>query len=222
VALSEDQVVRCLRYLELLLEWNTRVNLTAIRDPHEAVVKHFLDSLTLAPLLPGREFSMVDVGTGAGFPGMVVKILRPDVRLTLLDSLKKRLAFLEAVSGELGLDAVETLHARAEDAGRDARYREKFDVAAARAVADVRTLSELCLPLVRVGGRFLAMKGPRAEGEQDAAAGAQRKLGGTYEGAHLVALPFTQDSRTVLVIRKDRPTPARYPRRPAEIKRLPL
>jgi 16S rRNA (guanine527-N7)-methyltransferase len=220
--MAGEQTDRCLRYLELLLEWNARMNLTAVRDPHEAIVKHYLDSMTALPLLPRGDFSLIDVGTGAGFPGLVIGIMRPEIRLTLLDSLKKRLGFLDALSRELGMERVETVHARAEDAGRAPRYRERFDVAAARAVAEMRVLSELCLPFVRVGGQFLAMKGPKGAEEQSAAADAQRKLCGREEEARTLVLPFVGEARMLITVRKERPTPTRYPRRPAEIQKQPL
>ncbi|MBW3622514.1 MAG: 16S rRNA (guanine(527)-N(7))-methyltransferase RsmG [Armatimonadetes bacterium] len=223
VALSEGQRRQCLRYLDLLLEWNARMNLTAVRDPREAVIKHFLDSLTALPLLPEMPSPRVaDVGTGAGFPGLVLKIFRPDLRLTLLDSLKKRLGFLEAVAADLNMDGVETLHARAEDAGRDSAFRERFDLAVARAVAEMRVLGELCLPLVRVNGTFLAMKGPRGADEQESATDALRKLGGQFVETRPVTLPFLEESRLLVVVRKERPTPSRYPRRPADIQKKPL
>lgn len=220
IRLTEGQRDRCLRYLGLLLDWNARMNLTAVRDPHEALVKHFLDSMTALPLLPTvPNLRLIDVGTGAGFPGLVWKIMRPDLRLTLLDSLKKRLTFLDSVAGELSLEGVETLHARAEDVGRDAAYRERFDAAAARAVAEMSALSEYCLPFVRVGGLFLAMKGPRGDEEQAAASGIQRKLGGRLSEARPATLPFLNESRLLLLIRKEHPTPPKYPRKAAEIKR---
>lgn len=223
ISLTDAQQGPCLRYLDLLMEWNGRMNLTAVRDPHEALVKHFLDSMTAAPLLPeGEGIRVADVGTGAGFPGLVLKILRPDLRLLLLDSLKKRLTFLEAVAGELDLSGVETLHARAEDAGRNPACRERFDVVLARAVAEMRTLSELCLPLVRAGGRFVAMKGPKGGEEQRDAAGAQRKLGARLLETRPANLPYLNEERLLIVLHKERPTPPRYPRRPSEIQREPL
>ena len=219
VPLEAQQRDQCLRYLDLLLEWNARMNLTAVRDPHEALVKHFLDSMTLLPLLPEEPgLRLIDVGTGAGFPGLVLKVMRPDLRLLLLDSLKKRLSFLDAVSRELGLEAVETMHARAEDAGRNPALRERFDAAAARAVAEMRVLSEYCLPFVKVGGVFLAMKGPHGAEEQAAAGEIQRKLGGRLEEARPASLPFLGEERLLLAVRKERPTPAKYPRRASEIK----
>jgi 16S rRNA (guanine527-N7)-methyltransferase len=223
MALSDDRIGVCLRCLDLLLDWNRKVNLTAIRDPEDALVKHFLDSMAAASLLPEkRDARLADVGTGAGFPGVALKIVRPDLKLLLLDSGKKRLDFLEAVVRELGLRDAETLHARAEDAGRDPAYREKFDVVTARAVADLRTLAELCLPLTKPGGRFLALKGPQGEAEHREAQSAIAKLGGKLREARALTLPFLNESRLILAYEKVRPTPSRYPRPFAEIRRNPL
>jgi 16S rRNA (guanine527-N7)-methyltransferase len=208
IALSDEQIGHCLRYLELLMEWNGRMNLTAIRDPHEALVKHFLDSMAVLPLLPEqRGLRLVDVGTGAGFPGLTLKILRPDLDLLLLDSLRKRLTFLDAVVSELGLKGVQTLHSRAEDAGRNPAYREKFDIVTARAVAELGKLAGYCLPLCRVNGRFIAMKGPRAEDEQAEAQALIRQLSGEFLSVQSVALPYLGEPRLNLVYRKIRSLP---------------
>ncbi len=223
IPLTEDAVKASLRYLDRLMDANTRMNLTAVRDPCEAVVKHFLDAFTLLPLLPDTPgLSLADVGTGAGFPGLALKLVRLDLRLLLLDSVAKRLAFLEDVRDDLGLTDVTTLHARAEDAGHDPLRRERHDVVTARAVAELRTLAELCLPLVKPGGLFLAMKGPRGAEEREAAGNALRRLGGEVEAVHALRLPYLEEAREIVVIRKVRPTPSRYPRRPADLRRDPL
>ena len=156
------------KYFEILTEWNKVMNLTAITEPEGVALRHFADSLTLLPYIDRISvekggISLIDVGTGAGFPGLPLKIMRPEIKLTLLDSLDKRIKFLECVVRELGLEGVETVHARAEDAGRDGQYREKFDIAAARAVAPMSILAEYCLPFVKTGGCFIAMKGPAEE-----------------------------------------------------------
>ncbi|MBQ8751910.1 MAG: 16S rRNA (guanine(527)-N(7))-methyltransferase RsmG, partial [Clostridia bacterium] len=163
-ALTPEQAERFDVYARLLVEWNEKMNLTAITDPEGMLVKHFVDSLTLAPFLPEGGFSLIDVGTGAGFPGVPVAILRPDCRLTLLDSLNKRLTFLETLCREVGVTATR-VHARAEEGGRQAALRDRFDVATARAVAGLPLLCEYCLPFVKPGGRFLALKGPDGEAE---------------------------------------------------------
>lgn len=214
-------------YARLLVEWNEKMNLTAITDPVGVTVKHFADSLTAAPLLPTGKFSLIDVGTGAGFPGVPLALYRPDCRLTLLDSLNKRLIFLEAVCKELALP-VTLIHARAEEGGRKADLRERFDVATARAVAALPTLCEYCLPFVKVGGRFIALKGPDAGREQEEAARAVSLLGGKVTAADTLTLPATAEAgvepmeRRLLRIDKVRPTPPAYPRQSAKIAKKPL
>lgn len=212
---------RFARYCTELQQWNQRMNLTAITDDEGVAEKHFADSLlplTLAALPQGA--SLVDVGSGAGFPGLPMALARPDLRVTFLDSLQKRLTFLAALTAELNVPAT-MLHARAEDAGQNTAYRERFDVATARAVANLNALAEYCLPLVRVGGLFLALKGAAGEEELAAAAGAIAKLGGRVEATHCYALPGG-DARVLLVIRKEKPTPIQYPRTAALMKKKPL
>lgn len=214
-------------YARLLVEWNEKMNLTAIVDPIGIAVKHFADSLTVAPLLPKGSFSMIDVGTGAGFPGVPLALLRDDCTLTLLDSLNKRLVFLDTLCRELSL-SVTLIHARAEEGGRDEKLREKFDVATARAVAALPILCEYCLPFVKVGGRFLALKGPDGDREQDAAARAVSILGGKFVGASTLTLPATPQEgvepmeRRLVKVEKVSPTPPKYPRPPAKIAKQPL
>ena len=201
-------------YCTQLQEWNQRMNLTAITDDEGVAEKHFADSLlplTMVQLPIGA--SLVDVGSGAGFPGLPMALARPDLRVTFLDSLQKRLTFLAQLTQMLGVPAA-MLHARAEDAGQDKAYREQFDVATARAVANLNALAEYCLPLVKVGGLFLALKGAAGEEELAAAQGAITKLGGRVEAIHRYALP-SGDARVLIVIRKEHPTPPQY-RRPHE------
>ncbi len=214
-------------YARLLVEWNEKMNLTAITDPVGVAVKHFADSLTAAPLLPEGKFSLIDVGTGAGFPGVPLALLREDCELTLLDSLNKRLTFLDAVCREVGLTA-NLVHARAEEGGRKPELRERFDVATARAVAALPTLCEYCLPFVKVGGRFLALKGPDGDREQEAAARAVATLGGKFVGAKTLTLPESPEegvepmTRRLVEIAKVKPTPPKYPRQSAKIAKQPL
>lgn len=214
-------------YARLLVEWNEKMNLTAITDPVGVTVKHFADSLTAAPLLPEGIFTLIDVGTGAGFPGVPLALYRPDCRLTLLDSLNKRLTFLDAVCRELTLP-VTLIHARAEEGGRKPELRERFDVATARAVAALPTLCEYCLPFVKKGGCFIALKGPDAEREQEAAARAVSLLGGKVASAVTLTLPAQPEEgvepmeRRLLRIDKVRPTPPAYPRPSAKIVKAPL
>ena len=212
-------------YAHRLVEWNEKVNLTAITEPDAIVLKHFVDSLSLLPFLPAEPFSLVDVGTGAGFPSVPLAILRGDMRLTLLDSLQKRLTFLESLCGELGLSPT-LVHARAEDAGHDPALREQFDVATARAVAAMPMLAELCLPLVRPGGRWIALKGPAGETELAAAETAIDKLGGQVAQTKSLSLPGTgavpAETRLLVFVDKVRPCAPAYPRPAAKIAKKPL
>ena len=207
------------RYAEMLVEYNRKVNLTAITDPEGIEDKHFVDSLLFAarPEVAGR---MVDVGTGAGFPGVVAKIYKPDLVLTLMEPTGKRVAFLQYVCGELGLSGVEFAKERAEEAARK-QWREAFDVAGARAVAALPVLAEYCLPLVRVGGVFLAMKGASGREELTQASGALRRLGGTAGEMQSLTLP-NGDARTLILCRKTAATPTQYPRNGGKIAKAPL
>lgn len=215
-------------YAALLVEWNERMNLTAITDPVGVVVKHFADSLTAVQFLPQTKgFSLIDVGTGAGFPGIPLAVVRPDMRLTLLDSLNKRLVFLEEVCRVLDIP-VQRVHARAEEGGHKPELREQFDVATARAVAALPVLLEYCLPFVRPGGRFVAMKGPDSDEEYRAAGSALTRLGGTAGEVHRLLLPqhpcegLEQQERRIFVFHKTKSTPPAYPRASAKIAKTPL
>lgn len=210
------------RYGAALLEKNQVMNLTAITQPFDVATLHMLDC---APLLNcGRleHAKLIDVGTGAGFPGMVLKALCPTLSLTLLDGLQKRLSWLQTVAEELELEGVTTLHARAEEAGQDPDLREQFDFATARAVADLGLLCEMCLPFVKVGGRFLAMKGPECQEELDRAARAIPTLGGVLKGCYDYRIPHTDITHRVVVVEKVSPTPKGYPRRWARMQKSPL
>lgn len=214
-------------YARLLVEWNEKMNLTAINDPTGIVIKHFADSLAAAPLLPEGEFSLLDVGTGAGFPGVPLALLRSDCRLTLLDSLNKRLIFLETLCRELSLP-VTLVHARAEEGGQWPALRESFDAVTARAVAALPVLCEYCLPFVKVGGRFIALKGPDAGREINEAAHAMAVLGGGHRDTVICRLPPVSAAegepmqRCLLRIDKIRPTPPKYPRPAVKIAKQPL
>ena len=209
-------------YRTVLLEWNQVMNLTAITDPAEILIKHFLDSLLVQKAwdMPAGG-SLIDVGTGAGFPGVPLKIARPDVQLTLLDSLQKRTRFLAELSQQLGQEDNQIVHARAEDAARSPTYREQYDVATARAVAALPVLCEYCLPFVKIGGVFLAMKGPDPEEEMTQAQGAVAKLGAEIVGSKQLDLP-TGDRRSVVIIKKISQIPPQYPRKAAKIAQAPL
>lgn len=216
------------RYAQLLVEWNEKMNLTAITDPEGVLVKHLMDSLTVLRSLPaaGEKVRLIDVGTGAGFPGIPLAVMREELELTLLDSLNKRLVFLRELCAALELP-VTLIHARAEEGGRQPALREQFDVATARAVAALPVLAEYCLPFVKQGGRFIAMKGPEGEAEAAAAAKAVARLGGAPAKVHTVLLPVPPDGeaaeeRRLLVIDKIAATPPAYPRPSAKIARQPL
>ncbi len=219
--LTEGQLADFERYARMLVEWNERINLTAITAPDEIAIKHFLDSILLLKLvdLPqgGR---VIDVGTGAGFPALPLKILRPDLRVTLLDSLNKRITFLTAVSQALSQDNV-CIHARAEEAGRRPEMREQFDLATARAVAPMRLLAEYCLPYVAVGGVFVALKGPNADQEIDEAKPAIRLLGGKIQKVDTYCLTESY-GRSAVTVKKISQTPTKYPRPSAKIAKAPL
>ncbi len=221
VSVNGEALSRLDRYAELLTEWNEKINLTAITDPEGIVFKHFLDCALLLKHIELKENAkVIDVGTGAGFPGMVIKILRPDIRLTLLDGLNKRLVFLNTVAAELGLE-VETVHLRAEEAGRKAEFREKYDLATARAVAKLNLLYEYCLPFVKVGGIFCAMKGPTAEDELKTSAKACSLLGGAKPTLSTETLTG-DEVRAFVKVKKISQTPPKYPRIYAKISKQPL
>ena len=221
IKINSAQAEQFQLYLELLLEWNEKMNLTAITDPAEVQEKHFLDSLTLLTCCKIKEGAkVIDVGTGAGFPGIPLKILRPDIKLTLLDGLNKRLVFLGEVCSALGMEA-ERVHKRAEEAGLDKKMRESFDIATARAVAPLNILSEYCLPLVKMKGFFIAMKGPGAQEELQKAERALDVLGGTDRKIVSLTLP-TAGERNLVVVQKKAFTPKDYPRHGGTITKHPL
>lgn len=221
VTLDREALMRLDLYAERLIETNRRFNLTAVTDPDEVTVKHFADSLVLLGKteLPAGA-SLLDVGTGAGFPGLALKLARPDLQVAFLDGTRKKLGFISSVLEETGL-AGETLHLRAEEAGKQPKYREKFDFVTARAVADMAVLVEYCLPFVRAGGLFLAMKSAAAEEEIQNAAGAVRLLGGKTEQNLLFDL-VENTPRRIVFVRKISQTPAKYPRGSVKIAKSPL
>ena len=210
---TEDKTEQIIRYGALLVEWNEKMNLTGITDPEGVAVKHMLDSLVGAALIP-QGAKVIDVGTGAGFPGLVLKIFRPDIELTLLDSLRKRLTFLETVIGELNLAKVVTIHGRAEEWGHKKECREQFDVAVARAVASMPLLSEYCLPFVKVGGKFLAWKGPKGKDEVLEGKKAFELLGGGACRVHEFVFPGADENRLIIELKKKKPIEKKYPRKP--------
>lgn len=218
ITLTENQYEQFQKYFELLAEWNEKMNLTAITDESGVALKHFADSLSLLNFVDiPQNSSLADVGTGAGFPGVVLKIARPDIKLTLIDSLNKRLVFLNEVCSQLGIDA-ELIHSRAEDGARDEKLRENFDFAVSRAVARMNVLSEYCLPYVKVGGAFCAMKGAQANEEFKESLNAINTLGGKLENKYFFELPENGGERAIAVVRKVRNTPQKYPRQSGKIK----
>lgn len=221
ITLSEIQLKQFYNYMNLLIEWNKKINLTAITEPNEIILKHFVDSLTISKYISDGT-RVVDVGTGAGFPGIPLKIYRQDIEITLLDSLQKRINFLDEVIKELNLEKIEIIHSRVEDFGKDKRYREKFDIATSRAVANLATLSEYLLPLVKVGGKVISMKGSLIEEELENSKNAIKILGGKIEKVDEFNLPNSDISRNIVLINKIKETPNKYPRKAGEPSKKPL
>lgn len=218
--LSDEEVSAFDLYKNVLSEWNQKINLTAIEDDKDVITKHFIDSLSIVPFLKNVQ-ELIDVGTGAGFPGLPVKIVRPELNIVLLDSLEKRIGFLNTVINELHMDKITAVHSRAEDAGKSPKYREKFDAATARAVASLPVLLEYCMPLIKTGGIFIAMKGSSLS-EADEAGKALNILGGAIEEVKEFTLPGSDIRRNIIVIRKLRQTPTKYPRKAGKPSKEPL
>ncbi|SPF43232.1 Ribosomal RNA small subunit methyltransferase G [Candidatus Desulfosporosinus infrequens] len=208
--LSPLQIAQLCQFGDLLLDWNQRLNLTRITDPHEVILKHFIDSMVLSKFISGVSF--VDLGTGAGFPGVPIKILRPELDVVLMDSLKKRLDFLDIVIKTLNLRDIKTFHARAEDFGRNVHYRGYFDTVSSRAVARLPVLLEYALPVLKVNGLFLALKGSQVDDELMESQKALKLLGGTVERIEHFNLGEGAEHRAVVLIRKVMETPPQYPR----------
>lgn len=221
--LTELQLTQFENYYILLLEWNEKINLTAITDPKEVAVKHFVDSaLLLKQFEISKNSSLIDVGTGAGFPSVPIKIIRPDLQITLLDSLNKRLNFLKIIGERLNLEFT-YVHMRAEDAGLDVNLREKYDIATARAVARMSVLCEYCVPLVKNGGFFLAMKGPSLNDELDDAKNAMKLLSCELENSITYNLSDDENSqRSIAIIKKIANTSIKYPRKGKKLSKNPL
>ena len=212
IELNEKQKELFFDYMNLLLEWNEKINLTAITEPNEVILKHFIDSITISKFIKENAY-IADVGTGAGFPGIPLKILREDVDIVLVDSLNKRIKFLNDVISKLDLKKITTVHSRAEDFAHDKKYREQFDVVTSRAVANMSTLSEYLIPLAKLKGKCLCMKGPDIVEEINNAKKAISILGGTITNVHIFNLPNSDIGRTVVEIEKSKSTDKRYPRK---------
>lgn len=223
VVLSGQQCQQFLQYYELLTEWNEKMNLTAITDFDEVMKKHFVDSVSLIKAYDvHRKVSVIDVGTGAGFPGLALKIAYPDLQVTLLDSLNKRIQFLDFVIESLGLSGVKTIHGRAEDFAKPDKLREKFDLCVSRAVANLSILSEYCLPFVRKGGIFAAYKSEKISEEIKSAEKAIAILGGSLKEQIEFTLPHSDIYRNIVIIEKKKETPGKYPRKAGLPSKEPL
>lgn len=220
IELNDEMIEKFFLYKKLLLEWNEKINLTAITDDTEILIKHFIDSLTIEKYIP-QNAKMIDVGTGAGFPGIPLKIVRPDIEVVLLDSLNKRINFLNEVINECKLEKITTIHGRAEEIANKPEYREKFDISTARAVANISTLSELCTPFLKVGGYFICMKADAAE-EMKNATNALNILGMKEDKLEHINLPNIGDYRTIILYKKEKNTPKKYPRKPGTPTKEPL
>lgn len=230
--LDGEQKEKIDAYLDTLLDWNTRMNLTAVRDRQEAIVRHIDDSLALLPVLDAcsrttedntsKSIRVIDIGSGAGLPGLVIATVRPQWKVSLLDSLNKRCTFNTHAAERMALHNVDVIWARAEDAGQDPLYREQFDISIARAVAEMRVLAELCLPFVRVGGSWVAAKGHDPEAELNDASNAILQLGGVLSSIETVESVAPEGKRTAIVVRKKHFCKSRYPRKPGTPKKQPL
>lgn len=223
IEINAQEIEKFKKYKSLLKEWNEKINITAIKDDNEIDIKHFLDSLTIITTDYIKDkHNIIDVGTGGGFPGLPLKIMNNNVNLVLLDSLNKRINFLNEVIKNLKLQNVKALHGRAEDYGKNPTYREKFDIATARAVAPLNILCEYCLPFVKVGGYFIAMKGPEVNDEIESSKKAMEILGGTIEDKYDIKLPFTDITHSLVIIKKITNTPTKYPRKAGKPTKKPL
>ena len=223
IRLTDDQKSQFDLYYELLIEWNRVMNLTGITDYDEVNLKHFTDSLTISRIIDTAQINtLIDVGTGAGFPGIPIKIAFPHIKVYLLDSLNKRIKFLNEVINKLGLKNIYAFHGRAEDFAKDRQYREKFDVCVSRAVANLSTLSEYCIPFVKTGGYFVSYKGGDSDEEVIRSENAITLLGGEIENTDRFFLPDTDMGRTLIKIRKKKSTPNRYPRKAGIPSKEPL
>lgn len=220
IELTKEQIEKYYNYMNLLLEWNEKINLTAIIEPREVILKHFVDSLTIAKYIKENE-KLIDVGTGAGFPGIPLSIVKENTDIVLLDSLNKRINFLEEVKENLKLENITTIHGRAEEFGKNKNEREKYDIATSRAVAPLNILLEYLLPLVKVGGRAICMKGANIE-EIENAKNALEILGGKIEKIEEITLSNSDIKRNIIIVKKVKNTPSKYPRKPGTPSKEPI
>ena len=221
IELSNQQLEQFYLYMNLLLEWNEKINLTAITDPKEIILKHFIDSITIAPYLKNAQ-SILDIGTGAGFPGIPLAILENSKDFVLMDSLNKRIIFLQEVIQNIALTGVHAIHGRAEELGKEKEHREHYDLVTSRAVAKLNILLEYMLPFVKVGGRCICMKSQEIEEELEEAKQAIELLGGKLERVDEIILPESDVKRKIIVIQKVRQTPIKYPRKPGTPSKEPI
>lgn len=221
IVFNEKQLEQFYKYMKLLIEWNEKINLTAITEPEQIILKHFIDSLTINKYIKKGD-SLVDIGTGAGFPGIPIKIYRPDINIVLVDSLNKRINFLDDVISNLELKGIETIHSRVEEFGRNKKYREKFGIVTARAVANLTVLSEYLIPLAKIDGKCICMKGNEIKEEYDNSQKAIEILGGKIQKIEKFELPYSDMTRNIIIIDKIKTTPARYPRKPGTPAKEPI
>ena len=220
---NEDKYEKFIKYMRLVQEWNEKINLTAITEDDEFIKKHFIDCIKAFKSDQMKEAnSIIDVGTGAGFPGIPIAIMRDDVEVCLLDSLNKRINFLQEVSKQVGIDNIEFIHGRAEDFGKSEAYREQYDIATARAVAGLPILMEFCVPFVKVGGYFVCLKGPNANLELEESKAAMEVLGVEFIEKINIELPESDLNHNILVFKKVKNTPSKYPRKAGKVSKNPI
>lgn len=219
--IDDNKIQKFYDYMNLLVEWNKKINLTAITEEKDIILKHFVDSLTVLKYIKENK-SIVDVGTGAGFPGIPLAIMNDSLKITLVDSLNKRINFLNEVCSKIKLKNTKAIHSRAEEFGQDNNYRESYDIAISRAVSNLTVLAEYLLPLVKVGGKIICMKGPDIEEELKQAKSAIDILGGKFEGCDNFCLPKSDISRNIIIINKIKETPKKYPRKAGTPVKTPL
>jgi len=214
LSINQKQIEQFILYKDLLLEWNNKINLTAITDEKEIILKHFIDSISMMTVYKIKDnINVIDVGTGAGFPGVPLKIMCNNINLTLLDSLNKRIKFLSELVDKLQLENVKCIHSRAEDRGKDKAYRQKYDLCVSRAVANLSVLSEYCLPFVFVGGYFISFKSINIDNELKEAELAIKQLGAKLESVNTIKIPYSDIEHSIVIIKKTQQTPGQYPRK---------